>query len=357
MTEVWIFRVGSLGDALVSLPAVHRVREKFPTARLVLLTNQDQGSIVNAWDVLRHSGVFAEAVQYQPRQPDQVLKLLWQLRSRRPDHLYYLAPARTPAQTRRDRYFFHALGGIKHVWGLDDAEPHRPRQPASWTDEPDIKEAQRLLTLVDSKATLSDFHDRALLTVPDADAQAAHRALEAGGWRAGERLVVMVPGSKMQAKRWPIERYVAVAQALLQAEPHLKIAVLGSPDEAPLAVELQASLGPRCLNLAGATNLMEAAGVLALACLYVGNDTGTMHLAAAMKTPGVAIFSARDRAGKWEPFGSRFRVLRADVACRGCMLQTCVERDIACLRAISQEEVIAAGLAELSQPSTPVVVR
>jgi ADP-heptose:LPS heptosyltransferase len=76
--------------------------------------------------------------------------------------------------------------------------------------------------------------------------------------------------------------------------------------------------------------------------LYVGNDTGTMHLAASVGTPCVAIFSARDNPGKWEPTGPGHIVLRHEVPCAGCMLETCVDNDLECLKAISVDEVLAA---------------
>jgi ADP-heptose:LPS heptosyltransferase len=87
----------------------------------------------------------------------------------------------------------------------------------------------------------------------------------------------------------------------------------------------------------------EAATALKRCLLYIGNDTGTMHLAASLKVRCVAIFSARDLPGRWQPLGKHHIVLRKQVPCEGCMLVTCVEHGLACLAQIGIDEVEAAA--------------
>ncbi|HTK37882.1 MAG TPA: glycosyltransferase family 9 protein, partial [Pyrinomonadaceae bacterium] len=83
------------------------------------------------------------------------------------------------------------------------------------------------------------------------------------------------------------------------------------------------------------------AALLHKCTLYLGNDTGTMHLASAVGVPCVAIFSAADRAGQWEPFGNNNYVLRKRVECEGCGLDICCFQNM-CLDLISADEVYAA---------------
>ena len=87
---------------------------------------------------------------------------------------------------------------------------------------------------------------------------------------------------------------------------------------------------------------MRAAAVALRGCaLYLGNDTGTMHLAASAGAPCVAVFSARDWPGAWYPYGVPQRIFRTAPECEGCYLEVCVDRGNACLIAISVEEVLA----------------
>ena len=89
--------------------------------------------------------------------------------------------------------------------------------------------------------------------------------------------------------------------------------------------------------------MRQSAALLDRCKLFVGNDTGTMHLAAAGGLPCVALFSARDEQGKWDPMGGPHHVIRKSVPCAGCMLVQCVERDRLCLRLIEVDEVVAAA--------------
>ena len=93
---------------------------------------------------------------------------------------------------------------------------------------------------------------------------------------------------------------------------------------------------------AGALGIRQSLAALRRCRLYVGNDTGTMHLAVAAGTRCVAIFSARDRPGLWEPYGSGHRVLRRKIECEGCELMECTEKGNACTLAIGVDEVVSA---------------
>ena len=144
----------------------------------------------------------------------------------------------------------------------------------------------------------------------------------------------------MPAKIWPEERYLTVGYSLINELGAIPIIFGDTVDRA---------LGNRLIkawksgvNAAGELSVRQAAAVLARCRFYVGNDTGTMHLAAAVKTPCVAIFSARDWPGRWYPYGENNIVLREAVDCEGCMLNVC-NRDLECINMITVESVIAAS--------------
>ena len=94
------------------------------------------------------------------------------------------------------------------------------------------------------------------------------------------------------------------------------------------------------MNLCGETSARVSAAVLERARLFVGHDSGPMHLAAAVGTPCVAVFSSRHLPGVWFPWGSRNRVIYTDVPCRGCNLDVCVRYAKKCIASISVDEVM-----------------
>jgi len=79
--------------------------------------------------------------------------------------------------------------------------------------------------------------------------------------------------------------------------------------------------------------------VLTHARMYLGHDSGPMHLAAAVGTPCVAVFSSRSLPGEWFPYGDQHRVLYRSISCQGCRLEVCIERQKACIRSITVDEV------------------
>ncbi len=145
----------------------------------------------------------------------------------------------------------------------------------------------------------------------------------------------------MPAKKWPIDRFAELVKYLLKNFPELNILLLGSKDEIEDGKMLHAINPERVMNLSGQLDIIETAEVLSRSKLLVSNDTGTMHLGAAMSVPVVALFSARDNPGKWEPWGGKNIVLRKEVCCSGCFLSQC-NNDNMCINLITVEDVIKA---------------
>ena len=153
----------------------------------------------------------------------------------------------------------------------------------------------------------------------------------------------------MPAKRWPLERYDEVVRDLI-ASFDIWPVVFGGPEDREIGEGLIERWG-RGYNAAGALGVREAGLALKRCLLYLGNDTGTMHLAAAAGVRCVAIFSSRERPGLWYPAGSDNRVFRSEIDCEGCGLKVCITRDIECLRQIDSQHVSNAAAEILRQDS------
>jgi heptosyltransferase III len=84
----------------------------------------------------------------------------------------------------------------------------------------------------------------------------------------------------------------------------------------------------------------ESAAVLSQAALFIGHDSGPMHLANAVGIPAIGIFSSRNLPGVWFPVGNERNVFYTDIECRGCQLEVCIERDKKCIRSIQPSQVV-----------------
>ncbi len=344
--RILVFRIGLLGDTVVALPSLHALRDNFPAARITLLHERPSGGFVQVEQLLEGSGLVDDYLMYPVLSRTrarfssllEIFGLLWRLRGRRYDLLVHLAPGdRTPRQDARDRQFFR-LGGItKQI----STSPYRQPTPGGHPLRELPLEADFLLSCL----------GRAGLRVPQPGQGVmdlrlgAVEDLEVARWERETGLegddrprVAFGLGSKMPAKRWPLERYLAVAKHLVDKWNIVPVA-FGGAEDAPAAEQLIAACG-RGVSACGKLGIRGATRALRDCGLYVGNDTGTMHLAAAAGVRCVAILSARNAPGKWYPYGSGHRVHRVAVSCEGCGLEVCTVEGMRCLKAIETAEVI-----------------
>lgn len=351
--RILVYRIGQLGDTIVALPAMWAVRRAWPEAHLALLFDRHRkAGYVAAFDLLQGCGIFDEFIGYPfearlGRKATEAVRLLAMVRGRRFDTLVYLAPSgRSEERVRRDRTFFRAAGIKKFIGmsGFPKLEPKRENVPLSAA-----KPESRLLL---DRLAASGFPPSALTDSFDLNLGAREvRLFES--WLAlqepdGERAWIAIgPGSKMPAKKWPAERFEQVVRQLI-AEFDIWPVVFGGAEDLEVGTKLLESWG-RGYNAAGAIDIRTAAHALKRCAAYLGNDTGTMHLASAVGVPCVAIFSARDRPGIWYPSGINNAIFRSQIDCEGCGLVRCLVRDNECLKRVDADQVAAAAQRILSE--------
>ncbi|MCL7958060.1 MAG: lipopolysaccharide heptosyltransferase II [marine benthic group bacterium] len=182
----------------------------------------------------------------------------------------------------------------------------------------------------------------------------------------GRRLVALFPGANGTARRWPVDKYAALARSL--AGFGHRVLVLGGPEDRPVteavvgrALTDDGTLEGSVLDLGGRTSLVELAGALDACHLLVTNDTGPMHVAAALDRPIVAVEGPAD-VRQTRPLATRVRLVgRFDLPCVPCVKNECprggrgtilesAERE--CLRLVTVDEVLEASLASLEEAST-----
>ncbi|HMW17730.1 MAG TPA: lipopolysaccharide heptosyltransferase II [Accumulibacter sp.] len=160
------------------------------------------------------------------------------------------------------------------------------------------------------------------------------------------KLVVFCPGAEFgPAKRWPARHFATLA-GHLAANGHT-IWLLGSPNDRPVGDEIAADGQTPILNLCGKTSLAQAIDLLAAAVLVVCNDSGLMHLAAALGRPLVAIYGSSS-PGFTPPLSDRAKVVRLPLACSPCFKRECPLSHLDCLNQLSPEQVFDACLEQLA---------
>ncbi len=345
--SVLVYRPGNLGDTLVAVPALWAVRRHFAASRITLLFEVSRArSLVTPAEPLRGSGICDEFLSYpvggswlqRLQRPLDMATLQARVRSRRIDTLVYLAPSRrTMRQRSRDRLFFRAAGVTRFI-GMEGFPP-----PETW-----LSGAR---TLPSEGELLLRRLERSGVPVPEAGRASLELSIgqveerRVADWmlsqpNTGGRLCISIgPGGKQPVTRWPIERYQAVVAALIARFDVWPI-VFGAPADAANANRLLRAWA-RGWDATG-FDVRTAIAAMRRCVMHLGNDTGTIHMAAAAGVPCVGVYAAQNPRGQWEPYGAGHRVLRLPIDCEGCLLEECVAQGHRCLLSIGVEPVTAA---------------
>jgi ADP-heptose:LPS heptosyltransferase len=371
--RVLLYRLGSLGDMLVALPALHLVARAFPDAERRLLTNVPVSTkAAAAAAILEGSGLVQGYVRYAvgTRSVGELARLWWTIARWRPEVLVYLGPARGVDAAKRDAAFFRMCGvrkmiGVPLTEGMQKnfygaATGGRDHAMGDGNLEP---EAARLVRCIGELGAVGEIADPGRLGDPAswdlrlsaAEHEAAARAIGAGqDGEAALRLeaIAVSVGTKVQAKDWGKENWRALLGRIAEEFP-ARALLLGGAAEESEASEFAAegwcaNGGGTVVNLCGRLTPRESAAAFARARIFVGHDSGPMHLAAAVGTPVVAIFAARNIPRQWFPYGKQHHVVYHRVECWGCGLETCIEQQKKCLMSITVDEVMEAVRSQMS---------
>ena len=309
-----------VGDVVLSLPALRDLRRAFPASRLELLARPWVAGLYAAVPeidgVVESRGTLADAAPIRGRYdvglllPNSFASAFTLWRAGIPERWGYATDARGALLTRSCRVSA-SLGGRSQVYyyramleGLGLAVSGPPDAslacPEAWAER-----------------------GRALLGSP-------------GPW------IGINPGAAYgTAKRWPPERFAAAA-ALVARRSGAQVAIVGSAAERPLAEAIAAQLGGAARVLCGETTLADLVGVLRELRLLLTNDSGPMHLAAALGTPLVAVFGSTDWT-ETAPVSERARVVREETECAPCKLREC-PIDHRCMTRVAVDRVAATAL-------------
>jgi ADP-heptose:LPS heptosyltransferase len=275
-----------------------------------------------------------------------MLRLWWTVRSFKADVLVYLMPIRSVKSVRRDKLFFW-LTGVRRIVGLpSEQENEYDFDPSTGLYETEASRLSRCLAEL-GEARLEDAASW-WLRLSAEEQLAAVIALEP----AGSRPVIAVSlGTKWQPNDWGAQNWLKLLSRLAEKWPTHALVLLGAANEREKcedAAEGWRKSGQPVINLCGKMTPRQSAAVLIKAELFLGHDSGPMHLAAAMQVPCVAVFSARNLPGKWFPSGKRHRVIYHRVDCMGCGLVSCIEEKKRCILSVTVGEMEEAANSILS---------
>ena len=333
--------MGSIGDHLIALPVYRAIRAQHAESPLVLISNvpaSGNPKLVGPAGILPPT-LFDDIRAYPAlsgwRNFGQVIRLFRDLGL---THLYYLMPKRTQVQFIRDSLVLPLLAG--RIIGLNRAatEPVRPLGEGLYEHEAD--RLARAVGLGQANRSV------AALSLEPTETELARIRSHVGNARG---TVVMSVGTKCEVKHWGADNWRQLTERLGSLPGLEKLILVGSADEYQECEQIRTIWPRQAVNLCGQLSARESAALMAASELFIGHDSGPMHLAAAANVPLVAIFSSRAPRGMWFPLSARHRVHYTEIDCMGCGLERCVTRQKACIAAISVDEVFESCWSLLQQ--------
>ena len=306
--RVVIYRLGSLGDTVAALPCFHLIERAFPDAERLVLTNVPVSTKAAPLEAILSEGGFIHGAIPYPvgiRNPLALARLALRLRRLRTDTLVYLAESRGVRTAKRDVAFFR-LAGFKRIVGAPVTEDdNRPRIDPEGHRE---RETARLARRLEELGPI-DLTDRAGWNLRLTDAERA-TGREALGPLADRPFVAVNTGGKAAEKDWGEANWTALLGSLSTALPGRGLVFVGAPDDVERAARLSpAWTAGEVVDLCGKLGPRESAAALAHAELFVGHDSGPLHLADAVDTPAIGLFGDFNEPKVWHPAGPTTQVI------------------------------------------------
>ncbi len=185
---------------------------------------------------------------------------------------------------------------------------------------------------------LRTFGIQQTLVVSEAEKTAARQRFRTCGVTDGSLVIGINPGAAFgTAKRWFPDRYAALARKLISSFDGY-IAIFGSPGEKKLGEYIAGKIGQRCVNLGGKTTLKEAISSISVCDLFITNDSGLMHVAAALDIPQIAVFGSTDSVTT-APLSSCSRIIQVPIECNPCLKPECPKGHHLCMKNITVDMV------------------
>jgi len=363
--------VNWLGDAVMTTPALLRLREKFPGAHVTLLTPKKlrelwlhhpavnetisftPGESVFTIGKKLRAGKFDLALVL-PNSPRSALEVFLarvpqRIGCARPWRNFFLTQAVAPrAQAVKMRKL--SVTEIKRRTGVTPVSniiSKKSETGATPVLRPAAHQIHEYLHLAAALGADPEPLAPQLFVTPD-EIEAAKKKF--GLENISQPVLGLNPGAEYgAAKRWPVERFIAAANEIQQRTGCAWLLFGGKSDE-QLAAQIQSAIGNRqsAINVAGQTSLRELMALLKLCRVLLTNDTGPMHVAAALDTPVVVPFGSTspELTGPGLPGDARHRLLKSDAPCSPCFLREC-PIDFRCMNGISVGRVVEAVVESL----------
>jgi ADP-heptose:LPS heptosyltransferase len=305
---ILVFRIGSMGDTIFALPCFHAIRQRYANRRIVLLTNVPvSGVAAPLMSILGQDGQFADDLIEYPislRNFSGLAALRKKIHASGAKEAVYLMPERSRTSVWRDWLFLRS-SGISKVHCLPDSDDLRfcRRDPKTGEVE---REASRLARCSAAFGHI-DLNDRKNwdLRLTAAELACGREIRQPFGSRP---FVAVNMGGKAAEKDWGLDNWSTLRELLAKLGP-VGLMIVGAKEDAERADSFLDGWTGVGVNACGRLSPRESAAALRGAALFIGHDSGPLHMASAEGVPSIGLFGNYNEPCRWHPIGSHVRII------------------------------------------------
>ena len=340
--RILVIRLDRLGDVVLSTPVLQALRQHYPHAFIAMMVRPACQDVVDGNPYLNEVIVYDKDEVH--RSVVATMRFAHCLRRHEFDTALVLHPsnrshwipwlARIPIRVGYNR---------KCGWLLTHRVAHRKQEGAK-------HEAAYTLDLLTLFGISPPSHPEPFMPITPRAAERIDALLAGQAIRAADRLVAIHPSASCVSKRWMPERFAKVADRLI-TEQGVRICLVAGPADTRWAQDMARTMARPVANFAGRLSVGELAALLRRCQLLISNDSGPVHIAAAVGTPVVDLFGRNQRGLSWQrwgPLGEGHVILHKEVGCVTCLAHRC-DIEFLCLTSLSVEEVYDAAVSLLSR--------
>jgi len=338
--KILLVQTAFIGDVVLTTPLIKAVKKKFSNAKLsVLVIPETEG-------LLKNNPYVDDVIVYDKRGQEKNLHAFFQLVNRIKQAKFDLALV--PHRSYRTSFLVF-LSKIPERIGFD-------KNQASFfltkkiTYQNNLHEIDRNLSLIQANGLA--LKEKLPELFPDKNNFARVESfLAENKISSNDKIVAIAPGSTWATKRWLPEGFAKVADWLIQNEK-AKVVVIGSKEDEKLANGIGNFMQTKPVVACGKLSLLDSAALLSKCKLLLANDTATVHMAVAMKTPVVEIYGSTVPAFGFYPYGDGHLIIEKNLSCRPCGIhghQKCPLGHFKCMKEISAEEVFNTVVKKLKE--------
>jgi ADP-heptose:LPS heptosyltransferase len=333
--SIVIFRTGSIGDSVCTIPALINIRNNFPNAKITLLSTSGKSRALSLFKIIDNN-LFNNVIDYTNEDKISIAK---QIRTLSYDLFIELPQSFASLKTNLRNIIFAKYIGAKYAFGWEVSSTTRFKKTQAKYRK-FILESERFNNILANNGLLTNKTNYCLNITLD-DLQYAKLLLYEYNLSNKAKNIAIIIGSKKETNRWPIEYFKKVCIFLINKGYNMLL--IGSEEDIELGKNLLSL--EHVYNLAGKLTPMQSAAIIKNCALSISNDTGPMHLSYAVGTPLIGLFSNRDYPKKWYPPNIiKQHVFRSDnIPCTMCLRDTCNNNNL-CMRLINPEDVIKKAL-------------